>query len=204
MGEFEHVDALLDEGYRYAVEMNEPVVLGFIVLQKAALVGLRDEDYRNAEQLVKAGFPPGSPTDLNAAILGLAGTVVGCGLGDFRLLQPFATFVSNMGDLGTLFWELPVALPCRLSTLMDQGQYARAAELLSALLTPVAYFWGQPFPTDWLKRWAWIHRLEAQMETALGADGYQAAQARGATLSAEELIREVHLFLDSLLPSASS
>jgi hypothetical protein len=173
-------------------------VRGVILLLQAAIVGLRDEDYLKAKRLLDEGFPPGSPLDIHVSMLGLAGTVVGCGLHDFQVLEPFVNLIATVGpgQFGADFWELPILVPGRLVQLV--------AELLSAFQNSVISYWDQPVPTGWIKRWGFMNRLEAQTQTALGAEAYQAAQERGKKLSSAEVVQEVHVFLDKVFPSGSS
>ena len=202
--EYAQVDVLLEESYAPATEINDPVVLGFILLLKAILVAVRDEDYQQAKRLIDQGFPPGSPQDFRMIVLGVASAVVACGLHDFSLVRRYALLMNESLPFGEEEFDLALVLSCRILTLYDTGQTVRAAELLSALFSG-AVFWREfPISMEWARRWALLTRLEAALKAALGEAEFNAARERGQHIPMTEMIDETKRFVHELLAQGSS
>ncbi|MFN8561511.1 MAG: protein kinase [Anaerolineae bacterium] len=197
--EYDRADALLDEAYPHAADINDPVVKGFIILERACIAGLRDEDYTRARRLIDEGFPPDAPPDFRISFASFAMTIVACGLRNFETFRPYYTvFFEAMPFFRDDFF-LPILLPNRLVQLFERGEYARLIELLVPFLNSHMTYAGQPFPMAWAHRWGVISRLRDQAEAALGVEATEAAWERGALLPASEIIREVRVFLSEIL-----
>lgn len=197
--EFERAEPLLDEGFPYATDVNDPVVIGYMLLQRAAIAGLRDEDYVTARRLAYEGYPPESPPDFRIMFGSFALSVIACGLRDIEVLRPRLRLATDvMRDFPTEYFT-PFLIPCFLVQLADQGDFARVAELLYCFLHQTPLFGGQPMAMEWAQRWGLLSRLRAQAETALGAEAFQAAQKRGSELTIAELSQAAYAFYDGLV-----
>ena len=196
--EFSRAEALLDEGYPYAADINDRVVKGFILLERGAIAALRDEDYATAQRYILEGYPPGSTVDfrMTYAIPTMAG--VACGLHNFKLLRDYAPDILNTAPFNQDDFFLPLFVPCRVVQLADAGDEIRAAELLEGYLHFTPTFAGSPFAMGWMHQWGLFKRLRAQLEAKLGADAYANALRRGQEITQPEFMREVHAFLDTL------
>ncbi len=193
-GEFERAEAFLNEAYPHAADLNDPVVKGFVLLVRGALVGLRDENYLETGRLIAKGYPPDSTLDLHVTMLMFALSVMACGLSDIELLRPYVQVVLNMPpNLQEL--TIPLWFPCHLIVLANEGQYARATRFMRAYLETLQSYARKPFAMGWAKDWGVLTRLRAELEAALGAELFQAAWEHGAQLSATELNQEIHSFL---------
>jgi hypothetical protein len=84
----------------------------------------------------------------------------------------------------------PILIPCRLLLLTDEGQYARAVELLRAM-HEARFRDNRPFPMGWADNWPLLIRLNDQLKAALGAEAYQAAWERGAHIELSEMTDEM-------------
>lgn len=197
--EYAGADRLLDEAFPYAREINDPVVRGFILLQRSTIVALRDEDYVAAKRLANEGFPPGSPPDFRVMYATFAMAMIACGLRDLPGLRPFVQNVFSVSPYYKEEFLLPPLMPCCLVWRADRGEYVRAAELLNAFLHSVLSFAQRPFPMEWVRRWGLFQALRADLVARLGEDAYQQAAARGAELPVTELMHEVHLLLEDIL-----
>lgn len=197
-GEFDHAERLLDEGYPYATEIGDPVVTGYILLLRAAVAGLRDEDYAAAARLLKQGYPAHTPPDFRVTFVMLPASIVACGLHDFRILQPYILPAMQMLPLHREQFVAALCFPATLLNLSVQGQYRRAAELLRACLEIKLSYADLGFPMQWAERWALLKRLRAQLETELGAEAFQAAWEHGGEISAGVMSEEIRLFLQQI------
>ncbi|MEO8396276.1 MAG: hypothetical protein ABI700_25010, partial [Chloroflexota bacterium] len=198
-GEYARAEALLDEGYPHAANLNDPVVKGFILAQRGAIVGLRDEDYLSAIRLTREAFPPGSPPELQMVYVVFSMMIAACGLRDFQILRPYLEIAAKFAPFDLEHFSGPLVMPCRLIQLTELGEYARAAELLHSYLEYIPSYADLPFPTQWARGWGVIKRLSAELEAKLGSEAYQAAQVRGDKLPVSELMHELRIFLDDLL-----
>ena len=196
-GELDRAEVLLNEAYPYAADLNHPVVKGFTLLLRGALVGLRDENYLETKRLIAEGFPPNSMPDIHVSMLMFALAVMVCGTRDIELLRPYVQLVR---DMPPNFRELslPLWFPCRLIMLADEGQHARAARFMRAYLETLQSFARKPFPMGWAKGWGVLIRLRAELQSALGIESFQAIWESGGQVSAIELHQEIHGFLTQL------
>jgi hypothetical protein len=122
-----------------------------------------------------------------------AHTIIACGLHDFRILDQYGKLIVTMADSSPFTipsFYVPVVMSCRLVILAEEGHYARVIELLRGMHESI-FRDNRPHPMGWLDNWPLIERIRAQAETALGADGYQAAWERGAHLSLDEMHAEI-------------
>ena len=187
---------LLDEAYPHAADINDPVVKGLVLLERASIAGLRDEDYLRAKQLAKSGFPPGTIPDFRMTWMPFTMAITACGLGDLQLLRPYLGFVLDIPPFNRDEFFLPLFTPCRLLQLADQGDYQRVVELLRGFMESIVSFRGRPFPMDWAHQWSLLQRLRARSESELDAAAFQAAWERGGQISSSDLVQEVRFFID--------
>ncbi|MCC6802766.1 MAG: protein kinase [Anaerolineae bacterium] len=196
--EYDRADALIDEGLPHAADINDPVVKGFLLLQRGIIRALRDEDYVGAKRFIDEGFPSGSPPDFRVTFGLFARSVVACGLRDFEILIPMLGFATVMTPFFRDEFFTPMLLPCRLVQLFDRGVYARVIELMHGFFSSELTFAGYPITLAWAKHWALLNRLRAQAEAEIGADAAQAAETEGAQLQPADLVREARTFWRSI------
>ncbi|MBI1256991.1 MAG: protein kinase [Chloroflexi bacterium] len=195
-GEFERAEALIAEGFPHAAHLNHPVVKGLLILERAAIAGLRDENYALMWRLVDEGFPPGAPLDLQVNMVAFSMVIFACGTHDLSVLPPFVNTFLKLTPLYRLEFTLPMFTPCYVLYLTDQGAFEHAAELhhLYANFNPI--FMGRPFAMGWTRNWKVLKQLGARIEGELGSAAYQAAQERSKQLDVNQVGQEVLDFLD--------
>lgn len=197
--EYERAEHLLDEGYPHAADLNDPVVKGFILLQRGTIVALRDEDYTAAYRYIFEGFPPGSMVDFRMMYASFAMAVVACGLHDFKLMRAYAQAIFNTEPFNQDDFFVPILMPCRVIQLADAGENERAALFLDAYLKNVPVFGGAEFAMQWVKSWGLLSRLRAELERRLGAEAYADALRQSAAITQVDLAREVRAFMSTLI-----
>jgi hypothetical protein len=195
-GDFEQAMTLLDEGYPHAADINDPVVKGFIQIMRGIIIALRDEDYKKAKSLIEEGYPPGSTPDFRTMLAPFGMALIACGLRDFYQLQPLIELFRARPPFNRESFYVPFFIACRLVTLADQGESARAVELTRGFLDFNAEAFGVPFPMQWARRWGLISRLRASLETSLGSEAFQAAWERGTQITLNDLANELELFVE--------
>jgi serine/threonine protein kinase len=197
--EFDHALTLTDEAYPHAADINAPVVKGFIQVLRGIIAALHEEDYSKARTFIEIGFPPGSPPDFRLMVAPFGMTLVACGLHDFKILTPYLTLFLKAGSFGQRDIYLPMFVPYCLVILIDQEQYTRAVEIMSAFLQHMHSFFGLPFPTAWATQWGLFIRLRSQLEATLGVQAFQGAWEQGAQLNMVELADEMEGHLNRQL-----
>lgn len=198
-GEFAQAEALLDEAYPHASDINYPVVKGFVQVMRGALIALRDENYVGAKQLVEEGYPLSAPPDFRVMTAPFGMSLVACGLGDFSIMKPFLERFFMVETFSKPDFYIPLLFPYRIKEFTNVGQYARAAELMAAFLEYPFSFAGVRYSMAWATRWGWFARLRAEVETALGETDFRAAWERGKTLTLADLDAEIRPLLDKTM-----
>jgi hypothetical protein len=189
--DYDRAQTLIDEAYPHAIDVNDPIVKGFTQIVHGFIVALRDEDYAQADSLIRANFSLDSVPDFRMLI------------GPFGLILA-ATASGNDFDFkayGTRFGTTPfnrqprVLVPFfgvkKMALLVDQGQYEQAAAFMQAYFEKSSTHLEQPFPMEWARQWAFLNRLRAKIEQALGPTQFAAAWEQGAQLSEDYLTNEV-------------
>jgi DNA-binding CsgD family transcriptional regulator len=113
----------------------------------------------------------------------VASMVVSYALGDHPAARSEAP--PRLEDSIRLDWP-PFSIACLAVIAMllaDDGEYARAAELLGLALNHPAS------PSGWLDNWPLLTRRREQLQAELGMDAYHAAWARGKHRSLDEAVR---------------
>jgi serine/threonine protein kinase len=196
LGEFDRASALLEEASPHAMDINEPVVKGFVYLLQSMIASLRDEDYQRAKELLEAGYPPGTSPDFRSLTAPFAMILVACGLREFDSVRHLLEGVNQAPPpFSQPEFAVTMFTPCRLMMLADAGRFERAAALMGSYFDNQNSFFGFAFPVGWAKQWKLLARLKEHLEQTLGAAAFQAAWARGLQIDLAEQFQEIQAFV---------
>ncbi len=194
-GEFERASRLLDEGYPYAADINDPIVKGFILVLRGIIVALRDEDYIAAQKLIDEGFPPGTPPDFRMTLVPFGTVLAGCGTRNFQRIQTYIADYFVAAPFNHPGFFVPIFMPYFLVSMSETWDKTRVVEFMRAFFDVTVSYINQPFPMAWAKRWKLLTRLREHLEAELGSSAFQAAWERGLHLPMETLTDEIEKFL---------
>src|SRR5262249_2155483 len=133
-GEFEAAQPLLDEAHPHALDINDPVVKGFVQILQGMLVALRDEDYAKAQSLIEEGFPRELAPDFRMLIGPLGLVLIACVSGDYTPVLNYIQLYLNFPLFSQPGYYVPIFMTCCFVSLATKGQNERAAELMRAYL----------------------------------------------------------------------
>ncbi|MBL8134046.1 MAG: protein kinase [Anaerolineae bacterium] len=192
--------ALTREALALAEAMNVAVLKSLAYLISGWELGLR-EDYQQGMMWTTRGMAlAGDGIEADRALIDFIAFSVcvnAAGLGDYArieetLHQLYERFPVRYGGASEIS-DFLVAnslcfMPFQAGKLAQTGQAEGAAEILGAAI-------GHPlWVLNWHKTWGWLIRLQADLRTALGEEGYQQAWERGRQMDVRALVR------DRLLP----
>jgi hypothetical protein len=105
-----------------------------------------------------------------------------CGLEDYSLARQYLEMWITMPTPLQTPRGLLTCLPIIAILYADQGEAERATELFGLVFT------HPQSPTPWLDKWALLERWQSKIKASLGAEHYEQAWKRGATLDLNAII----------------
>ncbi|MEJ2305811.1 MAG: tetratricopeptide repeat protein, partial [Anaerolineales bacterium] len=143
-------------------------------------MGIVDQDYEQAKQMMLEAHPPGILEPMLELQANFGYAVVDCGLGEYdecrRHLQGLFREMKRAQLRPNSF---PLLTPLVAIVQFQRGDPESAAECLGL-------FESLPEElTIWGRKWELLNRLRDELESALGAENYQAALGRGESLEME-------------------
>ncbi|MEJ2266617.1 MAG: adenylate/guanylate cyclase domain-containing protein [Anaerolineales bacterium] len=180
LGNFGEGREQMEEALRISHEIGDRDLIRNCLLGKSILISIVDQDYEQAKQMMLEAHPPGILEPMLELQANFGYAVVDCGLGEYdecrRHLQGLFREMKRAQLRPNSF---PLLTPLVAIVQFQRGDPESAAECLGL-------FESLPEElTIWGRKWELLNRLRDELESALGAENYQAALGRGESLEME-------------------